>query len=75
MTELKEKNDKRNKILPKYDLKVQELENHVAVRKEKVEKMAETYREKQEILKKIVRLRIEQLFKFIFPITVVTPSV
>lgn len=75
MAELKEKNDKRNKILPKYDLKVQELENHVAVRKEKVEKILDTYKEKQEILKRIVRLRIQQLFKFIFPITVVKPSV
>lgn len=55
-------------------MKVQELENHVAVRKEKVEKCMETYKEKQEMLKKIMCLRIQQLFKFIFPITIVEPT-
>ncbi|VEN54074.1 unnamed protein product [Callosobruchus maculatus] len=73
--ELKEKNEKRNKSLPKYNLKVQELEDFVSVKREKVEKLKEAQKQKQEELKKLVRLRIQQLFKFIFPISVVKPTV
>ncbi|CAG9813648.1 unnamed protein product [Phaedon cochleariae] len=72
--ELKDKNEKRNRSLPKYDNKVQELENYVAVRREKVEKIRDTTREKQEELKKLVKIRIQQLFKYIFPISTVKPT-
>ncbi|CAH1993951.1 unnamed protein product [Acanthoscelides obtectus] len=79
LVELKEKNEKRNKSLPKYNLKVQELEDFISVKREKVETFKETHKQKQEDSKKIVRLRIQQLFKFIFPISVVvkpaTPTI
>ncbi|CAG9838268.1 unnamed protein product [Diabrotica balteata] len=74
LSALRDKNEKRTKALPRYDTKCQEMETIVSHKNEKVERVSESNREKQEELKKLVRLRIHQLFKYIFPITVVKPN-
>lgn len=74
LMDLRFKNDKWNKTLPMYERKVQEIETNVAVRREKVERTRKTALEHQEKLKKLTRLRIRQLFEYIFPITTVKPN-
>ncbi|KAG5877804.1 hypothetical protein JTB14_036826 [Gonioctena quinquepunctata] len=59
LLEMKDKNEKRNKSLPKYDNKVQEIENYVAARR----------------VEEAGSVRIQQLFKYIFPITITKPAV
>ncbi|XP_056638534.1 beclin 1-associated autophagy-related key regulator isoform X2 [Diorhabda sublineata] len=71
---LRDKNERGSKSLPKYDNKVHEIESFVCSKQEKVEKTRDSVKEKQEELKKLVKLRIQQLFKYIFPITIVNPN-
>ncbi|CAG9860513.1 unnamed protein product [Phyllotreta striolata] len=71
---LKERNRNCLKYLPRYEKKVKEHESCVSFKYDKLERIKENAREKQDKLKKLSRLRIQQLFKYIFPICVVNPT-
>lgn len=73
LKDIKDRNEKRGQSLPRYDQKVQELENYVAGCKDAVEKWHRISMEKQNEIRKLVKLRIQQLFKFIFPVCEVKP--
>lgn len=60
--------------LPKYDERVGRLERYVEERGEKVEKSRNVLAEEKEKLKKIARLRINQLIQYVFPIKPLHPS-
>lgn len=61
--------------LPRYREKVERLENYNLNTKEKIERTSEELLVAQEQVKKIVKIRINQLMKYIFPISAVYPKV
>ncbi|XP_018571813.1 beclin 1-associated autophagy-related key regulator isoform X2 [Anoplophora glabripennis] len=73
LKDIKDRNEKRDRSLPRYEQKVQELENYAAGCKDEVEKWYGISNEKQNRIRKLVKLRIQQLFKYIFPIVEVKP--
>ncbi|CAH1110736.1 unnamed protein product [Psylliodes chrysocephalus] len=74
LASLKDKNEKRTESLPKYENKVREHESYVGLRHEKVVKARGNVKKKQDELRQLVRMRIQQLFKYIFPICIVKPT-
>lgn len=68
LTELKHKNEKLSKSLPKYEERVEKLETYVAGKREDIEKNFEELIVCQEQLKRLVKVRIQQLIQYIFPI-------
>ncbi|XP_074035770.1 beclin 1-associated autophagy-related key regulator isoform X2 [Leptinotarsa decemlineata] len=74
LLELKGSNTTRKKNLPRYESKVEEIGNYVVGRRETIQGTKQTVKEKQEELQKKVQIRVKQLFKYIFPITNVIPT-
>ncbi|KAF2899294.1 hypothetical protein ILUMI_06874 [Ignelater luminosus] len=74
LTELKAKNEKLARDLPKYEEKVSEIERYVYGKEEKIHRSKRKLEEKQRELKQLIRIRIRQLIKYIFPITIVQPK-
>ncbi|XP_060515756.1 beclin 1-associated autophagy-related key regulator [Cylas formicarius] len=75
LTGLKEKNHERNEKLKAYKTKSEAIEDCVLRKCEDVTAVQEKLNKKQDDLKKLVRKRVEQLFKYVFPITTVKPVV
>lgn len=67
--ELKTANTEKNKHLPKYPIKVKELEDYVLDRTEKINKLRDKNNELLEKLKQESCLDIQKLVEFIFPIS------
>lgn len=63
-----------NVRLPKYDERVEKLERYVEQKMEKVEESKKSLSEEKEKIKKIARIRINQLIQYVFPITQIQPS-
>lgn len=74
MTELAEQNKKRRSRLPRYEERVNRLENYVDSMALNVEKRQLAVRQIRDELKQIVRMSIQQLVQFIFPISSVPPA-
>lgn len=69
LKELKQKNEKLSKSLPKYEEKVERFESYVAGKQEDTQKSKELLQKYQEQLKSITKVRIQQLIRYIFPIS------
>lgn len=69
LNELKQKNEKLSKSLPKYEERVEKLETYVGGKREDIQKKYEELTSCQEQLKKLVKIRIQQLIQYIFPIS------
>ncbi|XP_055906508.1 beclin 1-associated autophagy-related key regulator [Eupeodes corollae] len=67
--ELKAANTEKNKHLPKYPIKVKELEDYVLDRTEKINKLRDKNNELLEKLKKVSCIDIQKLVEYIFPIS------
>ncbi|XP_055849333.1 beclin 1-associated autophagy-related key regulator [Episyrphus balteatus] len=67
--ELKAANTEKNKHLPKYPIKVKELEDYVLDRTEKINKLREKNNDLLEKLKKVSCVDIQKLVEYIFPIS------
>lgn len=72
--DLKTDNLKKRSNLPKYEQKVQQIENYVTDRKEKIDRSRKLFEQKQIEIKRLVKLRLQQLFKYVFPINKVNPQ-
>lgn len=66
--DLKQKNEKLSRSLPKYEERVEKLETYVAGKREDIQRKSEELTLCQEQLKKLVKIRIQQLIQYIFPI-------
>ncbi|XP_075146847.1 autophagy related protein 14 [Haematobia irritans] len=66
--ELAKANSDKRKTLPKYPIKVKELEDYVLDRIEKIENLRKRHHSKLDSLKDVTLLRIRQLVEYIFPI-------
>lgn len=75
LEKLTAKNEQINKMLPRYEEKVHQIETILANRKEKNDKIRNNLKECEKELKRLVRLRLEQLMKYIFPIKQVKPQI
>lgn len=69
LLELKQKNEKLSKSLPKYEERVEKLETYVAGKREDIQRKSNELTTCQEQLKKLVKFRIQQLIQYIFPIS------
>ncbi|CAH0550566.1 unnamed protein product [Brassicogethes aeneus] len=72
---LKQNNEERHKSLPKYDQKIHSLESYIERKFEEYDRNSEAFKKGEINLKKLTKLRVHQLFKYIFPITKVSPKV
>lgn len=75
MAELTSTNEKQIISLPKYNDRVNKLASFITNRQDDIEKNKEKLSEVQEKLKKITKIRINQLVKYIFPIKHIQPKV
>ncbi|KAF5292929.1 hypothetical protein FQA39_LY13809 [Lamprigera yunnana] len=75
LSEIRNKNEKLSKSLPKYEEKVEELGCYVEGKEEKIQKSKLEWEKKQQELKHLTRVRIKQLIDYIFPITLVQPKI
>ena len=71
---LQQHNNALTTRLPKYEDKVGKLERYVEGKSEAIEKRRKTLSEKQIELKTVTKQRIQQLVKYIFPISNLKPS-
>lgn len=67
--ELYKANSDKRKTLPKYPIKVKELEDYVLDRIEKIDKLREKHYDLLDKLKDVTRRNIKQLVEYIFPIS------
>lgn len=74
LTELRERNNERSEKIKAYRTKSEALEDCVSKRCEEVSVAQENLNEKYVDIKKLARLRVQQLFKYVFPISVVKPT-
>lgn len=74
LNELKRKNEKWTRSLPKYEERVEKLKNYVFDKGEDMEKKCGTLEVYQKELKAIARIRAQQLIRYIFPIEKVEPK-
>ncbi|CAH1183010.1 unnamed protein product [Ceutorhynchus assimilis] len=75
LAELKERNQERSEKLKAYKTKSAEVGDCAAIKSEKVSLAQEKLHKKNKEVKKIARLRVQQLFKYIFPISLVKPVI
>lgn len=68
------RNEKRTKNLPKYEKKVEEMEQYVGDEQEKLINNKIFLTEQKQEVKKLVKVRLQQLAKYIFPISKVYPK-
>ncbi|XP_066158915.1 beclin 1-associated autophagy-related key regulator [Euwallacea fornicatus] len=74
LNELKDKNEKGSEKMRQYKTKSGSLDDVVSQKYNDVALVHETLLEKNEEVKKLARLRVQQLFKYIFPINEVKPT-
>lgn len=74
LEKVKKNNTLSHDHLPMFKQKVEHLCDRVDMRRDKITTIRKNLLQKQEELKIIVRRRIHQLLTFIFPITMVKPS-
>uniref|UniRef100_A0A240SX83 Beclin 1-associated autophagy-related key regulator n=1 Tax=Glossina pallidipes TaxID=7398 RepID=A0A240SX83_GLOPL len=67
--ELAKANSDKSKTLPKYPIKVKELEDYVLDRIEKINKLRERHQSLLQRKKELTRRNIQQLVEYIFPIS------
>lgn len=71
---LKKENATRRNNLPTYSARVKKLAEMVVNLKANCNKKDSAVKDLQEKLKRIIRSNVQQLVRFIFPISVITPS-
>lgn len=74
LEKLRKNNASGKDHLPLFEQKVEHLGTRVDMRREKIGTTNQTHLNQQEDLKIVVKRRMQQLLKFIFPITTVKPS-
>ncbi|XP_050299469.1 beclin 1-associated autophagy-related key regulator [Anthonomus grandis grandis] len=75
LSDLKQRNQERTEKLKAYKTKSESLEDCVGRKREDVSIAQEELKQKYVEIKRLAKLRVQQLFKYIFPISVVKPSV
>ena len=74
LLQLRENNHKLTGYLPQYEERVHKLDNYIAAKQEEVSRAKSRLLGKRVFLKEIVLIRIDQLTKYIFPISKVLPK-
>ncbi|KAL3286264.1 hypothetical protein HHI36_000774 [Cryptolaemus montrouzieri] len=74
LSNLIDHNDKRARFQAKCDSKVQEVEQYVEDERDKLISNRKNLREKKKEVKRLVKIRLQQLSKYIFPISKVYPK-
>ncbi|KAF7265175.1 autophagy related protein 14 [Rhynchophorus ferrugineus] len=72
---LNTRNRERNEIIRTFKTKSESLEDYVSDKWETVHTFRDNLHAKQKEVKKLAKLRVQQLFKYVFPISLVKPTV
>lgn len=73
LADLRNKNYERENRLPSFEQKVEQVENYTYAKYDECQKQKDAFKKIEIGLKQITKLRVHQLFKYIFPITKISP--